>query len=90
MSFLFTTLLFLTSLARAESRAAPAPANKFILPAGAANNDYTGNPSWSHGSIQTFEWACNYTVWSLYLYHEDGVSDEDPQRLSQKLRPGYC
>lgn len=90
MCFLFTTILLLGSLNRVESAAPSPPANEFILPGGAGDNDYTENPSWSHGSIQTIEWASNFTVWSLYLFHEDGIFDEDPQRLSQPPRSGFC
>jgi hypothetical protein len=86
MSFPFAALLLLANLLYAQDGASSLPANEFIFPGPAGtDNNYMENPSWSHDSIHTIEWTCNYTQWTLYVYHNDGLPYGDAQRLSQNL-----
>ncbi|PMD46173.1 hypothetical protein L207DRAFT_561566 [Hyaloscypha variabilis F] len=57
--------------------------NTFLLPPPpGASGDYSKDLVWPINSFQTISWVCNFSDWTVYIYHNDNVGDGDPVRIT--------
>jgi hypothetical protein len=65
--------------------------NTFLLPPPpGASGDYSKDLVWPINSFQTISWVCNFSDWTVYIYHNDNVGDGDPVRISKKPSDLLC